>query len=180
MEYEAKPKSDKRAEPKSDKRAETLLQVIGDLLTEIHPHHPHVERITLDSSFEKELGLDSLSRVELIARVETAFKLALPERTYAEAETPRDLLRTLLGTEVPYAHLPASEISAVALGEAAVAPAEAQTLVDILRWHVAQHPDRPHIQLYQDDGKCSTASRPPPYPTLPGRRKRGGHHLHRT
>jgi hypothetical protein len=56
MEYEAK--------PKSDKRAETLLQVIGDLLTEIHPHHPHVERITLDSSFEKELGLDSLSRVE--------------------------------------------------------------------------------------------------------------------
>jgi len=144
MEHEAK--------HKSDKRAETLLQVIGDLVTEIHPHHLPVERITLDSSFEKELGLDSLSRVELIARVETAFKLALPRRTYVEAETPRDLLRTLLGTEVPYAHLPASEISAVALGEAAVAPAEAQTLVDVLRWHVAQHPDRPHIQLYQDDG----------------------------
>ena len=136
----------------SDKRAETLLKVIGDLVTEMHPHHLPIEHITLDSSFEKELGLDSLSRVELIARVETEFKLALPERTYVEAETPRDLMRTLLGTEVPYAHLPASEISAVALGEAAVAPAEAQTLVDVLRWHAAHHPDRPHIQLYQDDG----------------------------
>jgi len=144
MEYEAK--------HKSDTSAETLLQVISDLLAEIHPHHLPVERITLDSSFEKELGLDSLSRVELIARVETVFKLALPQRTYVEAETPRDLLRTLLGTLVPYAHLPASEISALALGEAVAAPAEAQTLVDVLRWHVAQHPDRPHIQLYQDDG----------------------------
>ncbi len=75
------------AKQKSDKRAETLLQVIGDLLAEIHPHHLPVERITLDSSFEKELGLDSLSRVELIARVETAFKLALPERTYCFSQT---------------------------------------------------------------------------------------------
>lgn len=136
----------------SDKRAATLLQVIGDLVAEVHSHHFPVERITLDSSFEKELGLDSLSRVELIARVETAFKIALPERIYVEAETPRDLLRTLLGTQVPYAHLPFSDISKVALGEAAPAPAEAQTLVDVLRWHVAHHPDRPHIQLYQDDG----------------------------
>ncbi|MEA3419003.1 MAG: AMP-binding protein [Campylobacterota bacterium] len=144
MEHEAK--------HESDKRAETLLQVIGDLVTEVHSRRLPAERITLDSSFEKELGLDSLSRVELIARVETAFKLALPERIYAEAETPRDLLRALLGTQVPYANLPSSEISTVALGEASAAPAEAQTLVDVLRWHVAQHPDRSHIQLYHDDG----------------------------
>jgi len=136
----------------SDKKAKMLLQVVHDLVAEVHAHHLQTERITLDSSFEKELGLDSLSRVELIARVETAFQLALPERTYAEAETPRDLLRMLLDTQTPYAGMPASDISTVTLGGTTAAPAEAQTLVDVLRWHVAHHPDRPHIQLYQDDG----------------------------
>ena len=140
------------AKRESDKRAGTLLQVVGDLVTEVHSLHLSTESISLDSSFEKDLGLDSLSRVELIARVETAFKIVLPERIYVEAETPRDLLRALPDTQAPYAHLPSSDISTAVLGKAAAAPAEAQTLVDILRWHVAHHPDRPHIQLYQDDG----------------------------
>ena len=77
---------------KADKRAQTLLKVISELLTEIHPHHLPSEHITLDSSFEEELGLDSLSRVELIARGKKAFNLSLPERSYSNAETQRDLL----------------------------------------------------------------------------------------
>lgn len=134
---------------KADKRAQALLKVISELLTEIHPHHLPSEHITLDSSFEEELGLDSLSRVELIARVEKEFKLALPERTYAEAETPRDLLRMLLGTQEAYATLQDSEISSITLGETEGTPFEAKTLVDVLQWHVAHHPDRPHIQFYE-------------------------------
>lgn len=137
----------------SDKRAQALLKVISELLNEIHPHHLPLEHITLDSGFEKELGLDSLSRVELIARVEKEFKLALPERTYAEAETPRDLLRMLLGTEKTYETLKDSEISSITLGEAEGTPFDAKTLVEVLQWHVMQHPDRPHIQFYQDDGR---------------------------
>ena len=31
-------------------------------------------------------------------------------------------------------------------------PDAAQSLVEVLDWHVAQHPDRPHIQLYEDQG----------------------------
>lgn len=137
---------------RSDKKTEKLLQVVHTLVTEVHAQHFPAERITLDSSFDKDLELDSLSRVELIARVETAFNLALPERIYVEAETPRDLLRTLLGTEVSYMSRTASEISTPEMGETVAAATEAQTLMEVLRWHVARHPDRPHIQLYRDDG----------------------------
>ncbi|EIF51343.1 AMP-binding protein [Sulfurovum sp. AR] len=138
---------------KADKRAQALLKVISELLTEIHPHHLPSESISLDSRFEEELGLDSLSRVELIARVEKEFKLSLPERSYSEAETPRDLLRMLLGAQEAYAILQDSGIASITLDETEGTPFEAQTLVDVLNWHVAQHPDRPHIKFYQDDGQ---------------------------
>ncbi len=86
-----------KAEHPSGNTAEKLLRVVQELVGEVHPHRPSSELITLDSAFEKDLGLDSLARVELISRVEKQFELALPERTFAEAETPRDLLRALLG-----------------------------------------------------------------------------------
>ncbi len=138
---------------KADKRAQALLKVISELLTEIHPHHLPSEHISLDSRFEEELGLDSLSRVELIARVEKEFKLSLPERAYSEAETPRDLFRMLLGTQEAYATLQDSEIASITLDETEGTPFEAKTLVEALQWHVTHHPDRPHIQFYQDDGQ---------------------------
>ena len=142
------------AEPvaQGKKTAENLLQVIQELVSEVHPNRPAKETITLDSTFEHDLGLDSLARVELIARVESRFKLALPERTFAEVETARDLLRALLGAEAPRTALSAADMQLAPMGEAEAAPAEAATLVDVLNWHVAQHPDRPHIQMYQDEG----------------------------
>jgi acyl carrier protein len=132
--------------------AENLLGVIQELVAEVHPNRPSTASINLDSTFEKDLGLDSLARVELICRVESRFKLALPERTFAEVETTRDLLRALLGAAAPRAALSAADMQVTQMGEAEAAPAEAQTLVDVLNWHVTQHPDRPHIQMYQDEG----------------------------
>jgi acyl carrier protein len=129
-----------------------LLQVVGDLVAELHPDRRAPAEVTLDSTFEKDLGLDSLARVELISRVETAFMAALPERTFTEAETPRDLLRAVLGAEGSPVTLTLTEAAPQRRGGASAAPAEAQTLVGVLQWHVAHHPDRIHIQFYQDDG----------------------------
>ena len=135
------------------KTGESLLRDIRELVAEVHPNSPATESITLDSTFEKDLGLDSLARVELISRVESHFKLALPERTFAEAETPRDLLRILLGVTAPRAALSAADMQVTQMGAGEAAPADARTLVDVLNWHVTRHPDRPHIQMYQDDGR---------------------------
>ncbi|MFP6780243.1 MAG: AMP-binding protein, partial [Gammaproteobacteria bacterium] len=49
----------------------------------------------------------------------------------------------------------------VSLASIASAPNEAKTLLDVLRWHVERHPERPHIQLYDDvtDGEIISYGR---------------------
>ena len=151
-----------KAENQLNKTAADLLQVVRSLVTEVHPHHPSIEAINLDSAFEEDLGLDSLARVELISRVESRFKVALPEQTFAEAETARDLLRVVLSVKTSRTALPASEMPPIELvstmGEVLAAPTEAETLIDVLDWHVANQPNRPHIQIYTDelDGEIIT------------------------
>jgi len=142
-----------KAESPLDQTAENLLRVIQALVTEVHPQRSSTEVIGLDSRFEKDLGLDSLTRVELIARVERVFELALPERSFAEVETARDLLRAIQGAGTPRAALTDSTIKAVSLEQAEAAPDAAKTLLEVLDWHAEQHPERPHIQLYQDEGE---------------------------
>jgi len=136
---------------KSEKTIKTLLQLIDALVTEVHPQRVSPESITLDSTFDKNLGLDSLTRVELIHRVERQFSLTLPERTFTEAETARDLLRILLGTETQKTSYSISEIRQIQTNGHLATPTQAQTLIDVLDWHVLHQADRPHIQLYQDD-----------------------------
>jgi len=131
-----------------------LLQVINVLVTEVHPNHHRdsTKAITLDTSFEKDLSLDSLTRVELISRVEKKFKLALPEQTIAQAESARDLIRAIQGAATPRAALHEADIQAVELGDVKATPDVSATLIDILNWHVSAHPDRPHIRFYTDEG----------------------------
>ncbi len=120
-----------------------LFQVINVLVTEVHPHHHRdsTKAITLDTSFEKDLGLDSLTRVELISRVEKKFKLALPEQTIAQVESARDLLRAIEGAVTPRAALHEADIQAVELADIKATPddsiGDSATLIDILNWHVS-------------------------------------------
>ena len=90
----------------SDIKPERLLDVVAAVARESRPH-VRVE-VTLDSSLERELGLDSLARVELVLRLEQTFGASLPEQALGTSETPRDLLRFLLGSvghEIGRAHV---------------------------------------------------------------------------
>ena len=75
----------------TDKTRE-LLQVVQQLVNELHPDVLS-EGVELDSSLDRDLGLDSLARMELLSRLENQFAIRLPEQILATAETPRDLLR---------------------------------------------------------------------------------------
>ena len=136
--------------PEGVATAEHLLAVIHVLAAELHPHQPPTS-ISLDSSLERELGFDSLARVELLARLEQRFDTRLPETVLASAETPRDLLRALAaGARHASAAVQTETRSAPAAGTV-TAPPHAQTLVEALAWHARAVPHRPHIYLTQDE-----------------------------
>jgi acyl carrier protein len=132
-----------------------LLALIRELVAELHPRQPVT--VKLDSSLDRDLGLDSLGQVELFARLEQVFDVALPERQLAALDTVRDLLRLLQGA---VGRPLTFKLAAASPGLATVdaAPLFARTLVEVLEWHVSMHPDRPHIRLYSDadDGEVIT------------------------
>ncbi|MBI4208039.1 MAG: acyl carrier protein, partial [Betaproteobacteria bacterium] len=82
--------------------ADALLDIVRQLGAELHPARG-AANLTLDSTLDRDMGLDSLGRVELALRVERRFGVSLPEGTLVNAETPRDLLKAILGARAPQA-----------------------------------------------------------------------------
>jgi len=124
--------------------------LVKAVVSDVHAQQPADQLVHLDSRFEQDLGLDSLSRVELITRVEKAFELALPQQSYVEIETVRDLLRAIQGASPSPQAQAETSIKTVDLGAVHARPEQATTLLDVLNWHVEQHPDRQHIQLLEE------------------------------
>ena len=130
--------------------AARLLTIVGDLLTEMHPGQKDHPGLSLDSSLDRDLGLDSLAQVELLARTEKAFDITLSEQILATVDTVRDLLRAIMSSGAPKRETVAREVAAVKLDRIADSPLMAETLVEVLEWHVKNHPNRPHITFYSD------------------------------
>ncbi len=128
--------------------AKKVLSVVQAVAREARPSvEPDV---SLDSSLEKELGLDSLARVELVLRLEREFGASLPEQALATSETPRDLLRFLLSSA---GHAPrAADTSVASLSHSTDVrpPLQAQTLTEALEYHVERQPDRLTVHLYEE------------------------------
>jgi 1-acyl-sn-glycerol-3-phosphate acyltransferase len=150
-------KKEKPATYEKTETSEALLEVVSRFHMECHPRHVS-PKVQLDSTLDQDLGFDSLSRMELLSRVENHFQVVLPERAYSEVETPRDLLRTIMSAGIHRESPTAVETAASRPTVAETVPASAQTLIDALNWHAANHPDRPHIRLYsdEDDGEVIT------------------------
>jgi 1-acyl-sn-glycerol-3-phosphate acyltransferase len=139
--------------------AAAALAVTRQFLAELHPGASRTRLVTLDSALERDLGLDSLSRVELAVRLERAFGVSLPEQALGEAATLRDLLTALQSaTEIPSA---VAQIAAPAswAEPAQSAPVDAATLVEALDWHVRAHPDRVQIVCLGDSGETNISYR---------------------
>jgi 1-acyl-sn-glycerol-3-phosphate acyltransferase len=125
-----------------------LLAVVGDLVRELHPQRARFMAVAPSSRLERDLGIDSLGRTELILRIERAFRVRLPVETVGEADTVGNLLAALGEARPQYAH--GARTAAVALPSVAAAD-EAGTLTEVLDWHCAHHPDRVHLTVLQDD-----------------------------
>ena len=112
---------------------------------------------------ERELGLGSLERVELMVRLGKVCGVRLPDQLMAEAETVQDVIDALLENEAaPTNPCETDQVSAPARpAHAAVADLEAkirsaESLTEILRLRGVGEPGRAHIHLYGEDGQLQT------------------------
>jgi 1-acyl-sn-glycerol-3-phosphate acyltransferase len=134
---------------------------------------------------ERELGLGSLERVELMLRLGDACGVRLPDRVVAEADTVQDLVDAILRVDAggdgngAGAHgatavaalansAPSSSvlISNSTASAAAASPAirpdieeqirKAETLSEIFRLRGRGEPGRSHIQIYEEDEQLRT------------------------
>ena len=119
------------------------------------------------SQLDRDLGLGSLERVELLARIETAFGVRLPDRVVSEANTPEDLAKALL--VVPGAET--LEDGAASALRAAITTQKlhreakdagvfsAQTLLDVLRYRATHDTERTHLLITEEmEGKERTVT----------------------
>jgi 1-acyl-sn-glycerol-3-phosphate acyltransferase len=152
-----------------------LLALVSATLSDLHPGVPGQPAVELGSSLDRDLGFDSLGRMELLLRLEAAAGVALPEDTLARAETVADLWQALQrGRSRPGAGAaratraaapkpataaasaapaaPAGEAAAAAVGE--LPPwAHASTLLEVLDAHLQVHPDRVQVVHLADEAQ---------------------------
>ena len=146
------------AEKASPELAARFSRLVRDLVWELHPHMQRSVAVTLDSDLDRDLGLDSLGRAELVLRIDRAFKVRLPDQLLVDATTPRDLLRALVavapGRVAAMGALPSEfkELPEV------LAPFSAATLIEVLAHHVHSHGGRPHVLLWRSEDDEQTIS----------------------
>ena len=137
---------------------ERVLEVIRGLLEELGSQGA-LPMLNATSQLDRELGLGSLERVELLARLETAFELRLPDRVASEANTPEDLARAILATpgtnvedEESGSALRAS-VTVQRLHRAATDAGvfAAETLIDVLRYRAAHDTERNHLLITEEN-----------------------------
>ncbi len=110
-----------------------------------------VAAIGPDASLERDLGLGSLERVELLSRLEARFHLRAPEKTLGEAETPRELARAFLtATKGPSSG--ERDVLQKTVSASPRSPArDSKTLADVLALRALLEPALPHVHLKEDD-----------------------------
>jgi 1-acyl-sn-glycerol-3-phosphate acyltransferase len=130
-----------------------LTQTLSQLLEEGGSAHPGI--VLQDGThLERDLGLGSLERVELLARLSTALERPLPDEALA-AETVGELLgqlQNVLGEE-PSATTagPASAARSATSTQLISVPSTIESMTEVLRFRAATHPDRPYIFLHDGD-----------------------------
>jgi len=72
-----------------------LIAVIRSMVGEVHPKWKHIH-FTPHTLLDRELGLDSLARVELRNRIERMFNIRLDEKAAVCAYTPYELMQAIV------------------------------------------------------------------------------------
>ena len=143
---------------------ERVLEIVRGLISELG-HESAVRTAGLGSRLDRDLGLGSLERVELLLRLEKAFITRIDEGVLADAETVQDLVAAV-GEANGNTAAPAQPVEAIgpAARDSATAGARrpdgraegipaAETFQDVLRHRGRADATRAHLIFYQDEGE---------------------------
>jgi acyl carrier protein len=124
-----------------------VLEIVRELLLEQGKERA-AANLTLQSSFQRDLGLASLDLVELLIRCESRFEIEIPENIAEQADTVAGWVRAIQqggqdsSTEPVYRIVPPTR-------PAPPPPAHAQTIAEVLSWHAAADPGRIHAHFIE-------------------------------
>ena len=139
---------------------ERILSVVRELVAELG-HESAVRSAGVHSHLDRDLGLGSLERVELLVRLEKTFGTRLNEDVVAGAETVQDLIvamRTANGEPVVAPRVADENISRAARtspGRAEGLPA-AQTFDEVIRHRGRADAAQTHLIFYEDEAESTT------------------------
>ncbi|NMT65132.1 AMP-binding protein [Marinobacter orientalis] len=138
--------------------ADAVSETMAEAMPENRERQPAV---TMSSRLDSDLGLDSLTRAELLVTVERKFGVQLPEQLLSEADTPGDILDEVMrlrGGQPEQKQESGREEGEET--EAVLDPGEENrehfsvpdfaTLQEALGWHAQEHPDRTYLHWVKD------------------------------
>ncbi|MEZ5362625.1 MAG: AMP-binding protein [Bryobacterales bacterium] len=126
-----------------------LLAIVRELLRELGSADA-AGRATLTSSLDRDLGLGSLERVELLMRVERRFGRRLPDEVAQRADTLEEFRVALEGGEVAGQAAQRYAIRQPAV-DAPAPPKDAVSFSEVLRRFSQSDPERVQIHLLEED-----------------------------
>src|SRR4051812_40624719 len=128
-----------------------VIGLVRELVRELSPQRLKRGDVTLASRLDRDLGIDSLARTELILRIERTFRVRLAVTAVAEMDSVRDLLEAVEHA-APGGHIARStDVAVHAATELISQPDHAVTLTEMLDWHAENHPDHLHVTVLQDE-----------------------------
>ena len=137
---------------KNSRKFDRFRYVIRTLLTELQPQRNDVHDvpITVKSRLDRDLGLDSLGRVELLNRLEQEFDVHLSENLVTESETIEELFAGVMSTTQNNGESTRPPTKTLIVDDNVATPHGMFTLLDALDWHADAHPNRPHVVLWDE------------------------------
>ncbi|HKU41823.1 MAG TPA: AMP-binding protein, partial [Polyangiales bacterium] len=129
-----------------------LIDLASGLSHELHPARRRAH-YDLRSTLDRDLGLDSLARTELLLRIERELGPMLSDKLLTTAETLGDIWSELERAGESPAPSPRRIRKRTREAESALAlPDAARSLVEVLQFHAAQHGSRVHL-LFDEGGE---------------------------
>src|SRR5258706_15144369 len=133
-----------------------LLDVVRGLVSELG-HQTPLASVVPAAHLERELGLGSLERVELLLRIEQTFGVRLDDRVLAEADTVQDLISALSAADVSFVSEPSRSVPAHAPRTLCEGTAEgvptAETFQNVLRYRGRVDAAKTHLIFFADEGE---------------------------